>query len=62
MAKSITLLLIKAGLLILLLGSQVSCSTIEYETIDDPEDKWAMWDYCEQFSYDGETWMNCMSL
>ena len=61
MAKSITLLLIKAGLLTSLLGSLASCSTIKYETLDDPEYKWSKWDYCEQFSYDGETWMKCMN-
>ena len=57
MAKSITLLLIKAGLLTSLLGSLASCNTVPI----DYEDKWAKWDYCEQFSYDGESWMNCMN-
>ena len=35
-----------------------SCTTI---SIEEQEDKWAKWDYCEQFSYDGESWMNCMN-
>ena len=61
MEKNTILSSIKAGTLILLLGSQVSCSTIKYETLDNPEDKWSKWDYCERWAYDGETWMNCMN-
>ena len=58
MAKSIILLLIKAGILTSLLGSLANCSTIPRE---EQEDKWAKWDYCQQWAYDGESWMQCMN-
>ena len=42
-----------------IIGSLLTaCSTVPREA---QEDKWSQWDYCEQFFYDGETWMECMN-
>lgn len=32
-----------------------ACSTVPREAQEDK------WDFCEQFFYDGETWMECMN-
>ena len=50
--KALVLRLCIAGSLL------TACNTVPREV---QEDKWAKCDYCEQFFYDGESWMECMN-
>jgi len=51
--KALVLHLFIAGSLL------TACSTVPREP---QEDKWGQWDFCEQWAYDGESWMQCMTL